>query len=477
MSAQPRSRNRQRSRTRNKTTQNKEKATSKVSNSQHAVQKNDAIRIPRRPSEAARRAALTQFATQLVDPDELKNATLVVPGLGAGRAGSAPFPLIFEIPKNSTNGAFNMIMTPSIHKPIQYSAPSVQPFAAWDIEGRTSGHTVSSKSSMDELEVRFLGGCDTIARIVGGKLCFPLVTDGGTTNLSVKVADDNSKVSYTVIVSQYINDEWAVLDETGFIGGGQSENATMAVTYGSGSSTVTHIALEIGGIVPQPDDAFKQAFGYHISRSGGAHYTCSVDYDPLVMTARQPEWANLSASVERLNVVAMSAMLTYVGEPILGSGRAAGCVADQNMPFSDPYSTIADRPYDRALTKVFDASGKNGGLHIHWIPNDVRQFAGAASPDNPPNSGYFAFTGFNPEAALQVECHFVVNYYSRLPEYNMRLQPPIDGYLAMLYYLRKEIPMVTSNDNHKSKLKKLVRSAVDHLIANPHYLEDLMAML
>ena len=101
-----------------------------------------------------------------------------------------------------------------------------------------------------------------------------------------------------------------------------------------------------------------------------------------------------------------------------------------------------------------------GGAHWHYVPDDPIQLilqdrrSFAAEMRQQP-FGYIGVIGKHAGEVVRVECHFLVNFYSTDPSFAMTIQPAFRDFSSLLFALRTEVPLVSSNDAHLKKLAKL----------------------
>ncbi len=103
-----------------------------------------------------------------------------------------------------------------------------------------------------------------------------------------------------------------------------------------------------------------------------------------------------------------------------------------------------------------------GGAHWHYIPNDPSQLM--LNPDGvtdvTPPSGYVGVAGMDAaNGIVRVQMNIVLNFYTTDPSYSMKIQPPFGHFSSLLYVLRSQVPLVSSNDSHVQKALRWAKNA------------------
>jgi hypothetical protein len=206
--------------------------------------------------------------------------------------------------------------------------------------------------------------------------------------------------------------------------------------------------------------------------------SCSPVYDERVMDVYNPQWASLLADSKRARVVACDVLVTYEGSTLDNAGSIAAGNVDGNLLLAEEqtlYSKITSLPFDKYRGRLASAGQAEGGAHWHYIPNHDDELSGDLrflDGDSP--MGVIAITGLLPGQPVRIEAHYIVNFYSQLPQYSMRIPPPMSGFSPLLWILRTEVPLVSSNDTHKivKALKRGVRNGVD-FVTDPRVIKAL----
>lgn len=410
---------------------------------------------------------LVDYVRRMVDPSV--GEAFVAPSSAPGRAGCSHYVQLIEWTGTTSDGRLNIEATPDFTAPLKVSHPDAIPRSALPIAGYRK-----SVLKPAELILEFTAKqvCEIAPRLIPATerddvQWIPFSSDVNGT-LTFGAVDAGSNMGYNVQILAWDGSTVTVLP--GYLSsmsGGGNSNTTNAVPW---LSTYTHFGFVI--VPVQQGDTGSVEFSWRAAPTAPMVCTCAAAYDPLVYDVMVPEWSRLLEASDQAAVVAQTIMFTYDGPPAFGAGDVAGAVTDRNMAFTDSYSSIAQRPHDSRIALVCGRGKKDDGIHIHWMPSDIRQIELSNSKNAAPSQTmYIGAKGIDPSySTIKIEAHYIVNYYSKDPSYNMRIQPPLHGFLPLLYYVRKEIPLVSTNSSHLKKLTGLARRAVHIALDNPEIL-------
>jgi hypothetical protein len=395
------------------------------------------------------------------------------PAYAPGLAGSAIFPFEIEV---SGESQYNSIISPTFEHSIQVSDTSITPEGLITLTGSCSGKVVDRVFDINSLE--YTGDFNVEPTILDGRVCLPLSAVLSTVQYDFS---GNCKFSHGVYgrVTPYFYNAgtggWSSgTPTTNNVGAGK--NTSWAQT----SDTTPHNNtqwLSFDLAAPSTDGNFS--FTFTMTPTSGL-WTPTGSYNPLSMTEYQPDWDTLLQDSDRASIVACAAMWTFVGATLDDSGTIAACNADSGLITdsvspSDAYQTIASQPRE-----VYTGPLKKGA-HWHWIPNDISQYSMAivGAPRPEVDNGYFAMKGMSTTGgAMKLRVAYLVNFYSRKPQYRLDPRPPPFNFAYLLYLLKTEVPCVTSNESHLKKVKAAISSVarvVRRIATDPLFLQVLEA--
>jgi hypothetical protein len=213
--------------------------------------------------------------------------------------------------------------------------------------------------------------------------------------------------------------------------------------------------------------------------------TFNPNVDVFSLIEHHPDWDGLKNAARSMRVVAQDCLVTFEGSTLADNGSIAVCNSDEPLIFnSSPYNSIASFPFDRYRGRLASKGETEGGGHWHYVPSDARQLLLQDIDESPTNlpTGYFGIAGCDPLQPIKVEMNIVVNFYTLDPSYPMKIRPALDDFIELLYMLRKEVPLCSSNDGHLKKVVNFARKKVSELLQggldNPqHVAKALSTML
>jgi hypothetical protein len=288
-------------------------------------------------------------------------------------------------------------------------------------------------------------------------MALPLTSAAGAT-VTLSISNFVSDTPDTFSIKAYNGASWSVLVST-VLGGPLP--STWEATGIAWTAAYTHYSFGYG------DTDFTCA--YSILPTLGT-VTCSPAYDEKTMDVYYPDWSALISDSTQFRVVACDMLVTYEGATIDNSGSLAIANVDDELYIEDDrslYSTLASLPFDKYRGRLASEGQTEGGGHWHFIPSSDDQLSGDsvdARKDRLPR-GLLGVAGYKNDQIVRIECHYMVNFFSHSPQYDMKFPPPITGYSPLLWMLRTEVPLVSSNDLHGiiKNVKKGLGAGIDYL--------------
>jgi len=244
--------------------------------------------------------------------------------------------------------------------------------------------------------------------------------------------------------------------------GGSQSNLVVAFAYPVGATHFSFTMTPNGGFSSAVPSTAHGTFNISIVSPGVA--TCS-DISPgasneNVFDVFFPEWDKILEVADKISIPFMDALVTFQGSTLNNEGAVAACACSEEL---DPlagsyYSRVASRPFDSYEGRLASQGDTEGGAHWHLLHDDIRAYSLSRSEEliTGPR-GYIAVKGMDATQTVRVMVHLTLNYYTIDPAFNMVFQPPWGEADLLLYTLRSQVPLVSSNDSHLQKLVKLAR--------------------
>jgi hypothetical protein len=386
---------------------------------------------------------LSQTAANLIAPSEAE--PIVFPGLG--RRGVSKFRIVHNVDAGTQ---FGLRARPDIDQPLSVTSPVLQPFGDRRVLA-TSWVKIDDSANVNmDMGGQNCANYTVLARSVGGFQSLPLAT-AATLNITLKLAS-LANAPFSVALLAYDGATWVTptLWADQEIGGAEGPK-TITVTWLATYTDYRWVVSQVSGNAV--------AFSSFIGEFAGTLISCAPIVEDCSMIDLFPQWNALKAASEAMSIVSMDVLVTYQGSSLNDNGAIAGAyVEDETIEFgTNMYDTLALRPFDRYEGRLAPKGGEEGGAHIHYVPSDLAQLLlGNNGLKELPNM-YVAVKGKTGGESVRIDCTIIVNYYSIDPSYNMSISPPISGFVSLLSHLRHEIPMVTSNDGHEKKMKRLLK--------------------
>lgn len=347
---------------------------------------------------------------------------------------------------------FAVIVQPDISRPLMISHTAGVPESSDVI----SGTLLKCLASIDTV-LTAVNNCSSESVEVDGRPCFALASAAGAT-VTVNVALSSSlgafgPARYSCIVWYYSVGAW-VNAGTLFV----SPNYG-AVTFPNFAypSTATHFALSLDA-----GSAGSNAVGvggtFTIGPTVGT-LTCAPVYNEAVFDVFTPEWEKVLSVADKISIPFMDCLVTFQGSTLANQGAiaVAGC-SEEIIPESGFYSAIAQRPFDSYEGRLASQGETDGGGHWHLLHDDIRAYS-LTDTENLVTGprGYFGIKNMDPTQTVRVKVQLVLNYYTIDPAFSMIFQPPWGQTDLLLYALRTQVPLVSSNDSHLDKLLRLAK--------------------
>jgi len=386
-----------------------------------------------------------EFADHVVNPSHSRS--MLAPSLCPSRAGAVTFPMIVDVTGVSD---FAVIVQPSLVNPLMISHTSAIPESGAFMSGSYYKETGEVTCILTAVE-----NCSSESIHFEGKPCITMSSAAGATiavNISIS-GSHGGPASYTGSALYYSAGAWVT-------------GGSVAVTPGFGvagipafvyPSTATHFTLELDagsvGANTIPLDG-----NYTLTPTVGT-LSCAAAYSESVFDVFYPEWDKVIEVADKISIPFMDCLITYQGSTLSNQGAiaVAGC-SEEIVPSDGFYSAIATRPFDSYEGRLASQGETDGGAHWHLLHDDIRAY----SLTNPADlvvgpRGYFGVKNMDPTQTVRVKVQLVLNYYTIDPAFSMAFQPPWGQTDLLLYTLRTQVPLVSSNDSHLDKLLRLAK--------------------
>lgn len=386
------------------------------------------------------------YAAALISPKDV--GPVIFPSVTPSRCGAAMFPLVVEV---TVPTDFGIIVQPSLSEPLQITSPTALAETNDSIYGRVqlSGGDVSVLDTDQP--------CTVQKQSVDGKECLPISASASASiSFNIKLLKALKSGSWTFDVYTHDSATGLWMSRASVATG--SNDAVPAGPLGpfTITSTVDYYSFGYSNF----NGANLMDYEYVITVVGNA--TCAPA--GLGLLTYLPEWSTVLEASQRARVVAMDCLVTYEGSTLNNGGSIAVCNTDDDLAIrSSFYNTIASRPHDMYRGRLASEGETEGGAHWHYVPDSVDQLilqdrTSELSEVRQHPYGYFGIQGKTAAEVVRIEIHVMINFYSFDPSFVMSVQPPFTDFTALLYALRKEVSLVSSNDSHMQKLSKFLRS-------------------
>jgi len=422
-----------------------------MSNVKNKQQKKEAAILAVRNLQSAPRdfSHLESIAEHMIDPS---SGAVIMPQRAPGRLGAATFPLVHEFLFNADTpegSAFSIIAQPDLNDPLRISRLATVPDSA-DVISGTAYSTLGSRSMTGEQPCSVMGQWITGVGI-NAYLGVPLSSAvGGTFTLDIDVIGSAPKVE--VAVRTLISGAWSAATLL-YVGGGGHGHDSVVIAVNA--TITTAISIILNDLEPG-DSAGIQ---WQLTPLAATLMSCGAVYSELVMDSYQPDWAAVLKKAKYAKVVACDMLVTYEGSTLDNSGSIAVGNVDNELTIpkgSTMYDVIASLPFDKYRGRLASEGQTEGGAHWHFVPNSPEQLEPNVPQLDIP-MGIVGVNGISAGQVVRIECHYTLNFYSQDPSYKMVVPPSAAGLSSLLWHLRTEVPLVSSNDRHI--LKKLKSTA------------------
>lgn len=391
---------------------------------------------------------LQKMAELMIAPGE--HAPKVFPQRFPGRLGAATFPLVISHQSTAANPTpeLTIIVSPDIKEPLRISRPTSVAFSAEPIGGRFV------QSLGNAAAFFYTDPQSTQSSMIGGRVALPLRCDniGGTTN--VLFGQVASSAMWTISTYGWNGAAWVLLSTSGVVGLGTTDR-NIVTSY---TSTYTHISFE-AVVTAGGNPHMPISLSFRLMPQVGNYSPSSAVYSEFVMDTYYPAWANLLSNSKYARVVAADLLVKYEGSSLENAGSIAVANIDDEfiVPNESTYDMVASRPFDKYVGRLAPAGEDPGGCHWHYVPmSEFHLGNDGVETSERLALGVVGISGLQEDQVIRVVCHFTLNFYSESPEYKMVIPPPITGFSPILWYLRTQVPLVSSNDLHSivKSLKK-----------------------
>ncbi len=412
---------------------------------------------------------LEKFARSMVLPGE--STPMIMPSPVPGKCGVARFPLTVT---SKTLGDFSVFCDPQSRFPLQVSRDTPVPydnsffFGEAKFDGSSALPTYMNMSH-DDVYVRPLK--------YDGEIGLPLI---GSASLTITVRlnwrPSNYNSSTTFNIDGFTGSSWANISTTAGIGNSRPTDSTN-ISYPAG----TYQAFRIS----QGPNPMGGTVSYEISISGPGTWSPSPNAAAENIYNRYvPEVDSVFEASTEWRVVAMDCLVTYSGATLDNAGVIAACNADPYLVQDETmYDAILKRPFDKYEGRLASIGDTPGGAHWHYVPTnlDALKLRGKFAPISDVN-GYVGISGRTANEAVKITINLVVNFFTTDPSFNMKVQPDYLGFSELIEFLRRgDVPLVTSNDGHFEKIRKLAKraasNAAQHVMNNPDQVIRVLKLL
>lgn len=412
-----------------------------------------------------------EFADHVISPGSGKPS--IAPSLCPSRAGSVNFPLVVEI---SGLTDFAIIAQPDINNPLMITHVAAIPESNEPIGGSLDKDLID-----DRCLINVQRGCAVESILLDGYPAIPLTSAAGAT-LTARVAiSDGDDAAYDCEFWIY-DGGWNLAAAAVSIGVAFGQGAVASSVAFSATATAFGFrmrptnSLSIGGGT-SPGTAHGT---FSVVFEGVTTGTCSTGGLQNVFDVHLPEWDKVLSVADKVSIPYMDCLVTYQGSTLNNQGAIAAAATSEEIVPKDGeyYSAIASRPFDMYEGRLASQGETEGGAHWHLLHDDVRAYSLTASENliTGPR-GYIAIKGMDSAQPVRVVVHITLNYYTLDPSFSMQFQPPWGELDLLLYTLRTQVPLVSSNDKHLDKIKRLAtrkaKEAAKWALNNP---EEAIAM-
>ena len=414
---------------------------------------------------------LEKVAKCIVAPDQAR--PMIFPSPVPGRMQTARFILTREVSGDTDLG---IICAPDLNRPLMISHGAPVTAAASPInssfETNHSGVPVGGKG--------FMQGCvlqDIQAIIAGVKFAgLSVHPDGAAVTANCNISCHSVHEDLTVEL-RLLNS-----DATTYISAGSvtltSHGPTAAlsgVSFGLGRGGYTLLVSGASGA------NLSNVIHVDWATPTGGTWSCSLTDTETSMDVFAPEWDSILSLSNDVRVAACSCLVTYVGSTLNNKGAISVCNAEEELPIkSSFYETCASRPHDKYEGRLASEGNTEGGAHWHYVPDSILTLESNPSQDKLAR-GYFGIKGKDANEPVKITCCYILNFYTTDPSHVMEFQPPFTGFSSLLSILRHQVPLVSSNDSHLTKIVKAAKlkaqQGLKYAVDNPAVVGRALSML
>jgi hypothetical protein len=417
-----------------------------------------------------------KYALKMLDP--LGTPETIFPSPVPCRAGSATFPLTVDVVNTGTLPDFGIIAQPDMDQPLRITHDGAPP-----LSGSTYGATAILSPGLGGYPQMMEGAfedCNITPEALGAfrRPGLPLVSnDIGANQFFIEMAATIEPWTGTFTLSGWDGSIWVDIYTTGALGAGV-RSVAFNVAYGS---AYTHFTVRATTVTGRKPFIFVTM---QFAPNSGRLISCGTATDENVFDVYTPEWEALRLASNEWRIVAMMALVTYMGSPLNAGGSIACCNAPDDLHIHNGwYSTCASRPFDRYDGRLYSDSDDDGGAHWHYVPDDIPalRMLEADGPRASNMCGFFGIKSLAVGESVRVRLAVTVQFFSINPMYSMTFTPAITDFTPLLYAMREHVPLVSSNGAHLKKIKQYAKHAVkkglDHALENPQAVAALLAKL
>jgi len=395
---------------------------------------------------------LTKLAESYVDPGGVD--PIVHPSPVPARAACAKYKYVTSVSGVGTE-SFGIVVKPDVDEPIQISSTGTRLESALPIVGRADGNS-GGNGLYIPLDLDTNTPTVMHSTEIGGRPSIPLTSaSGAILQLNINLLGGAAvEAQNSVHFDAWDGSSWTTL-QTVLVGGNKGISVSSA-NFNYGSTYMRYSLTSLRGNSPS-GGPMTVKYGYGLAFQSGTTGTGNATADQFTMDVFAPDWDHLSNISDKFQIVAMDCLVTYEGSSLDNAGSIAVCNSEQLLePTTTWYDVVSSQPYDVYRGRLSSQGQAEGGGHWHYIPDDLE----ALSLDRRDNSrvptGYFGITGKEADQPVRIQVYFVVNFFTTDQSYALEIQKPITDVSPLLYYLRMQIPLVSSNDKH---ILKRIKSA------------------
>jgi hypothetical protein len=417
---------------------------------------------------AVKHSGFDKYVQVMTDPRSA--SPTVFPAIVTGRAGAAKFPLTVNLQGRSD---WTIIARPSLTQPLMVSSTAVV------VEDKTPVAGYADFFAGDCLNAVNYGECTTLGTQISGRVALPLSSVLGTL-FTARFSYESSKDVYYTHLWAWNGAVWADLGASvSGQGPGSTDDVSISVNW---LPSYTHYSFSIVAAVGSSTKVTGD-IGFKFSGIAGT-LSCNANLVETALDTYEPDWARLKEASTSMVITGMDCLVTYEGSTLNNQGAIAVANVDKQLSvIGSTYDTVASYPFDKYRGRLASEGDTKGGAHWFFLPNNPEQLflREPLDEDGDMPTGIFGITGMDANQPVRVEINVHVNFYSDDPSYAMKIRPPFEGFLYLLWQLRKEVPLVSSNDNHLKLIadgvKRALKTGASYGLENPERIVQALSMI